>query len=139
MRLVSLLFLCLTAGCVEAASDIAIAFGSSTAKPNPGTGYRAGAGTVTDDMGALTLTSSAGGATLTVTVEALTMPMTVKLGERHLAVDYNYGAAAWSSAGGSVTFESVAPYRVTFNDVEMVAATSEAEGGFVLSGTALFR
>ena len=64
------------------------------------------------------------------------------LGERHLQVSYSLGsgttAPGWALNGGSITFNSLDPYKVTFDNLEMVHATPGAVGTFTLSGSGTF-
>jgi hypothetical protein len=128
----------LLCGC-SAAAPVSVTFTMVSSTPNVGTGYQAdqGIATISAD-GELTLTSTAGGATLLISLDPPTDPGQVNLGERHLDVEYQLGVAGWASNGGSVTFDSLDPWKVTFNGVQMIKAVNEATGSFTLDGTATF-
>ena len=132
------LALALLAGCTPAPSPVELMFNAATSG-QPGTGYRAGTGTATEVDGVLTLKSSAGGATLTIEVDAVLQPIMVAIGERHVGIEYTLGAAGWTSNAGSISITSVDPYEVIFNNVEMRAANTIAQGQFNMTGSAIFR
>jgi hypothetical protein len=140
-RLLGLLTALVLSGCGGGTYPITLDFSNSTTTPSVGSGYNAPVGTVMDVPPAVVLTSSAGGANLRVSLDA---PSTgeVSVGDRHLTLEYTLGtgtsAAGWASNAGSITITSLAPYDVTFQRVEMIAATPSATGAFFLSGTAKF-
>jgi len=110
--------------------------------PSPGGGFDSATTTTMLDGIDLTLTSTTATARVDLQVEAPTMPMTVNVGERHLAVSYTLTGsgpnAAWASNSGSVVFESLSPWKVTFNRVEMIPAGGGSSGAFYLDGSAKF-
>jgi hypothetical protein len=128
------------AACGKPTAPIALHFVSSNASPGVGAGYNGEVGqAMVSTDGRLTLTSSAGGASLGVGLDKPSAPGKVMIGQAHIAVDYQLGQAGWSSNAGSVTFNTVDPYDITFDDLEMLSATPEAKGGFYLSGSGTFR
>lgn len=130
----------LLGGCGSPAAPVAVHFSNSNASPTVGAGYNAGVGTATlMTDGSLKLDSVAGGAELLVTLDAPDAPGKVTIGERHLDVEYTLGPAGWASNSGSVTFNRLDPYDVTFDNLEMIKATDSATGAFFLSGEGTFK
>ena len=62
----------------------------------------------------------------------------VDLMMNHNFVSYDQTGAGWSSNGGSIAVDSVAPYRLRFVTVPMVAGSGTARGSFVLNGSGTF-
>jgi hypothetical protein len=134
MRALSLLLL--VTGCT--ATPVNLSFSGQTTT-QVGSGYtNTQMGKAVESETELVLTSSAGGASLRIQVDPVKMPAEIKIGDNHLSVEYALGASGWSSNGGSITVSSVGPYDVTFNGIEMRAASPGAKGVFVLGGTASF-
>jgi hypothetical protein len=144
MRTLLIGCLLFAAACGGASSTEAVSlrFSGSNAMPSPGGGFDSSTTITTLDGIDLTLTATTATARVDVEVEAPTMPMTVNIGERHLTVSYTLtgsGAnAAWSSNSGNVVFESISPWRLRFDHVEMIPAAGGAKGAFYLDGTAKF-
>ncbi len=139
MRYAVVLLLALS-GCGDtvATAPVAIKFSNSNAMPGVGIGYNAPDGVATMTVDGVMLDSKAGGAELLVLLDAPTTGQ-VNIGEHHLDIEYSVGAAGWASNSGSVTFTSLAPYDVTFNNVEMIGATAAGTGAFFLNGSAVFK
>jgi len=141
MKAAILFGLLAVAGCSGGDFPIVATFTGSNATPAVGSGYSAPLGMATQVGDVLTLTSTAGGATLLITLEVPVLGQ-INVSERHLSVEYTLGtggsAAGWASNSGSITFETLDPFKVTFNKIEMIAATSGATGAFFLGGTASF-
>lgn len=131
------------AGCGNTAG-VAVTFQNPTmVMPDPGGGFAAMKGTAT--LGAdntLDLHAENGTAILDVSLDAPTMAGPVMVGERHLQVSYSIGtgstAPGWASTAGGITFESLSPYQVRFDNVEMLHATPQSQGVFYLSGSGTF-
>jgi hypothetical protein len=134
MRVLSLLML--LAGCSSAPVELTFSGQTTTQVGSGYTNYSMGQATESETE--LVLTSSAGGATLRLSVDPLKMPIEIKIGDSHLSIEYGLGASGWASNGGSITVSAINPYQVTFNSVEMRAASPGAKGVFVLSGNAGF-
>jgi hypothetical protein len=133
----------LGAGCGDTA-DVMVTFAGSSAMPDVGSGFVASRGTATVDatQGTLDLHAENTTAVLDISLDTPTLPGPVMLGERHLQVSYSLGSGAtspgWALNGGSVTFQTLDPYKVTFDNLEMVHATPGATGTFTLSGSGTF-
>jgi len=136
--------LALACGCGNTAG-VAVTFSNVMGTtPQVGGGFAADRGTATIDAtdGTLDLHAENGQAILDVTLDTPTMPGPVMFGERHLQVSYSLNTGSnppgWASNGGGVTFESLDPYKVTFDNVAMLHATSGVQGTFTLSGSGTF-
>lgn len=133
----------LGAGCGNTAG-VVVSFAGSSAMPDVGGGFAASRGTATVDPteGVLDLHAENGTGVLDISLDTPTLPGPVMLGERHLQVSYSLGsgttAPGWALNGGSITFNSLDPYKVTFDNLEMVHATPGAVGTFTLSGSGTF-
>jgi len=141
--------LLLLAGCGGgAASPVAVSFKSSTAAPSIGSGLSGPIGTSISADGTLMLTAqkSKSDPLLLVSLDdgGLQANVPVNVGDRHLDIEYdayNLDANAppgWASISGSITFTSLSPHVISFNDVAMQHATPNAMGTFILSGVAEF-
>lgn len=122
---------------------VSLRFSGSNATPSPGGGFDSSTTMSTLDGIDLTLTSTTATARVDVQVEVpTTTPITVNQGERHLSVSYSLlgsgQSAAWASNSGSITFDSLTPYVVKFDHVEMIPAAGNASGAFYLDGNAKF-
>jgi hypothetical protein len=142
MKAAILLGLLAVAGCGSSADfPITAKFSKSNTSPPVGVGYDAPIGQAVQTADQLTLTSTAGGATLLIALEVAVLGQ-INVGERHLSVEYSLGtggsAVGWASDSGSITFETLDPYKVTFNEVRMINASGGATGAFTLDGTASF-
>ena len=143
------MLLLLAAGCGGGStSPVAVVFKNSTASPSIGTGLSGPIGQSVEASGTLMLSAHAskGAPLLLISLDdpGLAINTPVNVGDRHLDVEYdayNLNATTppgWASISGSITFTSLNPHVVSFNDVAMQHATSNAMGTFILSGVAEF-
>jgi hypothetical protein len=141
--LVGFLLLAACGGSSMSNEKVSLRFSGSNAMPSPGGGFDSSMTSIMQDGTDLTLTATTATARVDVQLDApTTVPLTVNIGERHLAVSYTLiGSrqnAAWASNTGSITVETLAPYTVTFNHLEMIPAGGGASGAFYLDGNAKF-
>jgi hypothetical protein len=141
--------LLLAAGCGGGStSPVAVTFKNSTASPSIGTGLSGPIGQSVEGSGTLMLSAQAskGAPMLLIQLDdpGLMANTPVNVGDRHLDVEYDAynldpnAPPGWASISGSITFTSLSPHVISFNDVAMQHATPNAMGTFILSGVAEF-
>jgi len=66
----------------------------------------------------------------------------VDLMSEHNFVSFDRGgmpAAGWANNGGTLTVDSINPYKLTFNAVPMLRGSGAAMGSFVINGSGTFK
>jgi hypothetical protein len=130
-----------TSGCLGQGGDVTLTVSNVMGLSPAVSDYRASNATAnSDDQGVIHFTAvSATGEQLTVQLQG-----PVKAGDMlslmadHNLVSFDETGAGWSSNGGNVAVDGVAPYRLRFIAVPMIAGSGTAKGSFVFNGSGTF-
>ncbi len=130
----------LLAGCLGSGGSVTLTVSQAMSLSPAVTGYQASNATaVVDGTGVVHCTASSSDGLLTLVLQGpLKAGGSADLTVAHNSLSYDQTGAGWSSNGGTIAVDGVAPYRLRFVAVPMVAGSGAAKGSLVLDGSGTF-